>query len=178
MPEFSHYLPKILRHEGGFVNDPDDPGGATNKGVTLETFRRYAVSDLGVEPTLENLKQLTDDQAGIIYKKRYWDRLRGDEISDSELAYHVTDFYINAGNNAVKVLQQTLNELGAEPPLVVDGLFGKNTLRAMNAADAAAVYVAFRNNRIAYYERIAERRPALQKFLRGWRNRANSFDHY
>jgi len=113
MASFDAFFPTMLKHEGGFVNDPVDPGGATNKGVTTGTFQSCAKQYLGIEPTLENLKALTDAQAGKIYKPLYWDKVRGDEIEPQELANIVFDFQVNAGANASKLLQRVLNDVGA-----------------------------------------------------------------
>ena len=76
MASFDVFFPTLLKYEGGFVNDPSDPGGATNKGVTLGAFQNCAKRYLGIEPTLDNLKALSDAQAGKIYKPLYWDTRR------------------------------------------------------------------------------------------------------
>jgi lysozyme family protein len=175
MASFDAFFPTLLKHEGGFVDDPADPGGATNKGVTLETFTRYARRYLGIEPTLDNLKALTDAQAAKIYKPLYWDEIRGDEIELQDLANIVFDFQVNAGGAASKLLQKVLNDLGASPPLSVDGDVGAGTMAALKRADAKSVYRAFKQGRIAYYQDLVERRPALAKFLAGWLKRVNSF---
>ncbi|OCG94277.1 N-acetylmuramidase, partial [Xanthomonas euvesicatoria] len=93
MADFNAFFPTLLKHEGGFVNDPVDPGGATNKGITLSTFKACAQNLLGIEPSLANLRALTDAQAGVIYKAQYWDRLRADQIALQPLANIVFDFY-------------------------------------------------------------------------------------
>jgi lysozyme family protein len=173
MAEFNTFLPLVLKFEGGFVNDPDDPGGATNKGVTLETFSGCAQSLLGVEPTLENLKSLTDDQAGLIYRSLYWDKIHGDEFVNQNLANIVCDFYVNAKANAAKLLQSVANEMGAN--LKVDGGIGSSTMAAIAALDQDELYRRYRAGRIAYYRNLAASRPSLAKFLNGWLNRVNAF---
>jgi lysozyme family protein len=175
MANFDAFFPTLLKHEGGFVNDPADPGGATNKGITLETFRTCAQRFLGIEPTLDSLKALTDAQAAKIYKPLYWDEIHGDEIELQDLANIVFDFQVNAGGAASKLLQKVLNDLGASPPLSVDGDVGTGTMAALERADAKAVYRAFKQGRIAYYQDLVARRPALGKFLAGWLKRVNSF---
>lgn len=175
MADFKLFFPTLLRHEGGFVDDPVDPGGATNKGVTLGTFKQCAQRLLGVAPTLDALKALTDDQAGVIYKALYWDPIQGDRIGLQPLADIVFDFQVNAGNRSAKLLQQVLNDLGAKPPLAVDGAIGKGTLAALQACDQKAAYARFKQGRIDYYRNLAEQRPALRKFLKGWLNRVASF---
>jgi len=175
MASFDAFFPTLLKHEGGFVNDPADPGGATNKGVTLGTFQSCAKKYLGIEPTLDNLKALTDAQAGRIYKPLYWDAVRGDEIALQELANIVFDFQVNAGGSASKLLQRVLNDLGAKPPLSVDGDVGAGTMTALKAADQKAVYRAYKKGRIDYYQDLVAKRPSLAKFLKGWLARVNSF---
>jgi lysozyme family protein len=175
MASFDAFFPVLLKHEGGFVNDPVDPGGATNKGVTMGVFKECAQKYLGVAPTLENLKALTDAQAGRIYKPLYWDKVCGDQIALQELANIVFDFQVNAGGSASKLLQRVLNELGAKPALEVDGDVGPGTLAALAKADAKAVYRRFKEGRIAYYQDLVARRPPLGKFLNGWIKRVNSF---
>jgi len=173
MADFNKFFPTLLKHEGGFVNDPVDPGGATNKGVTFNTFKAYAESLLGVAPTLDNLKALTDEQAGKIYKKMYWDKVHGDEMEVQELAEIVFDFYVNAGANASKLLQSVLNDLGAN--IGVDGAIGKGTMAALAQVDQIEVYRRYKEGRKKYYEDLVAKRPPLGKFLKGWLNRVNSF---
>lgn len=175
MASFDVFFPTMLKHEGGFVNDPVDPGGATNKGVTMGTFQSCAKKYLGIEPTLENLKALTDAQAAKIYKPLYWDVVRGDEIELQALADIVFDFQVNAGGAASKLLQRVLNDLGAAPALEVDGAVGPGTMAALNKADPKAVYRAYKQGRIDYYQDLVKRRPPLGKFLNGWLKRVNSF---
>ena len=173
MAKFEAFIKTLLKHEGGFVNDPADPGGATNKGITFKTFKQYAKDTLGIEPTLENLKNLSDGQASKIYKKGYWDKIRGDEIKDQNLANIVFDFYVNAGKNAAKLLQQVINKLGGN--LVVDGIIGSVTMEALAKLDQKKVYMLYKKSRVDYYQRLCERNPRLKKFLKGWLNRVNSF---
>lgn len=173
MADFEVYFPKLLEHEGGFVNDPADPGGETNKGITLKTFEAYAESLLEIEPTLENLKTLTDDQAKQIYKAEYWDKVHGDDIQLQDLAEIVFDFFVNAGAHASELLQRTLNHLGAS--LKIDGDIGENTLKALGNADPIKVYRRYKQGRIDYYNRLVSQNPRLRKFLNGWLNRVNSF---
>lgn len=175
MASFDAFFPTLLRHEGGFVNDPVDPGGATNKGITMETFRNYAKQYLDIEPTLDNLKALTDAQAGKIYKPLYWDKVCGDEIESQALANIVFDFQVNAGGNASKLLQKVLNDLGAKPALQVDGDIGPTTMAVLTTMDRTEVFRRYKQGRIDYYHDLVARRPALGKFLNGWLSRVNSF---
>lgn len=175
MATFTKFLPRLLAFEGGFVDDPADPGGATNKGITMRTFASCAPTLLGIEPTLQALRALTDEQAGTIYKALYWDRTGGDWLQLQPLAEMVCDFYVNAGGNAVRTLQQVLNAAGAEPALAVDGAFGSNTLRWLLSLDAVDVYRRLKQGRIDYYRELVARNPTLGKFLDGWLSRVNAF---
>lgn len=175
MANFSSFLPLLLKFEGGFVDNPADPGGATNKGITLKTFRSCAQDLLDLEPTLGNLKQLSDAQAGVVYKTLYWDPAGGDGIALQELAEILVDFHVNAGQHAFRLLQRVLNDLGVQPPLVVDGTMGPATRAALSLAEPVQVYRLYRQGRIAYYQGLARSQPGLQPFLKGWLNRVAAF---
>ena len=175
MASFDAFFPTLLKHEGGFVNDPADPGGATNKGITMKTFQGCAKRFLGIDPTLANLKALTDEQAGKIYKPLYWDKVRGDDIALQELANIIFDFQVPAGDNAAKLLQRVLNDMGAKPPLMVDGDIGPGTMTTLKGMDQKTVYGRYKKGCIDYYRDLVVKRPALGKFLNGWLNRVNSF---
>ena len=170
MANFDIFLPILLRFEGGYVDDPTDPGGETNKGVTMATFRQCSHRLLGIEPTSDNLRALNDAQAGIVYRALYWDKMRGDAFSPQELANLVCDFYVNAGTHATSLLQKVLRTMGAN--VVVDGAIGAATLHALTTLPLDQVYSLYRQGRIAYYEHLGQRYP---KFLQGWLARANAF---
>ncbi|WCM93098.1 N-acetylmuramidase [Acidovorax sp. NCPPB 2350] len=167
MASFDLYLPQLLRFEGGYVDDPADPGGATHYGITLATFQRCAQPLLGEQPTLDALRALTLEQVGLIYRQEYWDKVDGDQIASQAMAEILFDFYVNAGDGAIVLLQRTLQQLGATG-LATDGEMGPATLNALEAADPEKVYALYRQGRIDYYERLAAERPADDKFLQGW----------
>lgn len=170
MADFDVFLPLLLQFEGGYVNDSEDPGGETNKGITLRTFQQCAHHLLGIEPSSDNLKALTDAQAGILYRSLYWERIHGDDIALQELANIVCDFYVNAGTHATALLQQVINQLGGK--VVVDGAIGNASLQALAALDATTVYRQYKQGRIDYYQSLGQQYP---RFLQGWLNRVNAF---
>lgn len=170
MADFDLFLPLLLKCEGGYCDDPDDPGGETNKGITMDTFCHCSHDLLGIEPTSENLKCLSDAHAGIIYKQRYWDKIRGDQIELQELANIVCDFFVNAGTHATVLLQRILNSKGAN--LVEDGIIGPASLQALSQVPQIEVYRDYKQGRMAYYQKLAQKYP---KFLQGWLNRVNCF---
>jgi lysozyme family protein len=170
MASFDVFLPMVLRFEGGYVDDPTDPGGETNKGITMRTFQASSQRLLGIDPTSDNLKALTDAQAGIIYKALYWDQIQGDSFGLQDLANIVCDFYINAGTHATKLLQHVMNNLGAN--LVEDGSIGAASLQTLAGLPQVEVYRQYKQGRVAYYQALGQRYP---QFLNGWLNRVNSF---
>ena len=170
MASFDIFLPILLGFEGGYVDDPTDPGGETNKGVTMATFRQCSHELLGIDPTSPNLKGLTDSQAGIIYRALYWDKMNGDDFQLQDLANIVCDFYVNAGTHATILLQNILNGMGAN--VVADGGIGPASIRALSGVDPVPVYRQYKQGRVQYYQNLGQRFP---QFLQGWLNRANAF---
>lgn len=173
----------IVRREGGFVNDPDDPGGATNFGVTLGTLRSLRM-DLGGDGTVgvDDLRALTAEEAVAIYIRHYYEAPRLDLLPEP-LRASVFDMQVNAGANAVKILQRLVTALGL--PARDDGVIGPGTARAAAKAVAMApdhladAYGIARRN---YYYRLGDLRPASRKFARardggkgGWITRAEEF---
>ena len=175
MADFNIALPITLKFEGGYVDDPDDPGGETNLGITMKTFTTTASPLLGISPTSANLKNLTPAQAGIIYKRIYWDRVQGDALASQPLANIVFDFYVNAGTHASSLLQKIVNAMGVDPQLVEDGKIGQGTLIALSGVPNGDVYTRYKQGRSDYYEGLASANPKLQRFLKGWLNRVNAF---
>ncbi|WP_413870331.1 holin-associated N-acetylmuramidase [Albidovulum sp.] len=174
---------EIVAREGGFVNDPDDPGGATKYGVTLATLRRLGLDLTGDGEVAEaDLRRLSRDQAVEIYLEHYFRRPRIGDLPEA-LQAPVFDMYVNAGTNAVKVLQRLLNEMGAE--LTDDGAIGPLTVAAAHraaGADPALLADAYGIARRNYYYALADARPASRKYARrrdggkgGWITRAEAF---
>lgn len=173
----------IVRREGGYVNDPADPGGPTNHGVTLGTLRRLGrdvTGDGAVD--IADVKALTAAEAADIFVSDYFTRPGIDRLPQAIQA-SVFDMYVNAGVNAVRILQRLLNELGHD--LAVDGQIGPLTAAA--AAEVAAIdgplfADAYGIERRNYYYRLADGRPASRRFARrkdggkgGWIARAEEF---
>lgn len=159
-------IPKIIRWEGGFVNDPDDAGGATNKGVTLATFRKF----YGAEATVQQLKRITDEQWLHIFEVGYWNIFKADDINDQSVANMCVDWLYNSGVAAIKRVQKIVG-------VVDDGIVGPKTIGAINAKEAKPLFFQIRAARIAFVETIARNKPSQRKFLQGWKNRILSFDY-
>lgn len=173
MADFERAIPIILKHEGGFVDHPADPGGATNRGIIFSLYKQYAKA-LELPDTVDGLKNLTEDQAKFIYKGHFWDKMRGDDFKSQAVADIVFDGYVNMGNKALKLLQV---ELGIGTITEVDGIIGPMTLSILNFAAPEVVFEGYKDTRIQFYQDLAVRKPKLQVFLKGWLNRINSFNY-
>lgn len=174
---------EIVAREGGFVNDPDDPGGATKFGVTIHTMRTLGIDlDRDGAVTISDVRALSKEQAVEIFEKHYFEKPL---IALLPPALHATvfDMYVNAGSNAIKILQRLLCDMGHR--VTVDGALGPQSIAATQAAykqashHLADAYGIARRN---YYFRIADRRAASRKYARtrrggkgGWIKRAEEF---
>jgi lysozyme family protein len=150
MAIFEDAIPTVLENEGGYVNDPNDPGGETNFGISK---RAYPLLDI---------KNLTKEGATAIYLRDFW-RFGG--IQSQSVATKVFDMYVPAKHNAIKVLQGLV---GATE----DGAYGSETERLVNLEDAARLLANFRIGMVQYYIGVAQANPAEAKFLAGWLKRA------
>ncbi len=183
MQDVATIAKEIVAREGGFVNDRDDPGGATKYGVTIHTMRRLGLDKTGDgQVTVEDVRRLTRAEAEWIFIEHYFKRPRIDQLPQV-LQASVFDMYVNAGANAVKVLQRLLRQMRQD--VSVDGVIGPQTIEACKAACIAALEFiadAYGIARRNYYFRLADRRPASRKYARtraggkgGWIKRAEEF---
>ncbi len=183
MPSVTELAAEIVAREGGYVNDPDDPGGATKYGITLATLRRLGL-DMTSDGRIDvaDVRALTRERAVALYVEYYFRRPRLADLPEA-VQPQIFDMYVNAGANAVKILQRLLIDMGHD--LTADGAVGPHTIATAHAAAAAdpvlfadAYAIARRN----YYYALADQRPQSRKFARtraggkgGWILRAESF---
>lgn len=183
MPSVQQIAEEIVAREGGYVNDPDDPGGATKYGVTIQTLRRLGLDLTGDgQVTSADVKRLSRAQAVEIFIEHYYRRPRIGELPEV-LRPSVFDMYVNSGANAVRILQRLLNQMGQE--VAVDGVIGPQTTGAAETAAQAApdhIADAYGIARRNFYFRLADQRPASRKYARtraggkgGWIKRAETF---
>jgi len=172
MADFEKAIPLILQHEGGYVNHPADPGGETNLGITdMLDGKVDGMVDLDGDKIGDvTVKGLTVEQAKQVYKSRFWDKMQGDKFKDQQVANIVFDGYVNMGPRALKILQK---EVGCGP----DGVIGFNTLAAVNAAAPHLLFDDYKDSRRMFYINLAERKPKLKVFLKGWLARIDSFKY-
>jgi lysozyme family protein len=157
-------MPFVLRWEGGYVNHPDDPGGATDKGVTQAVYDGWRTTQGAVPRSVQLIEDL---EVRAIYESGYWrppycDRLR------SKLDLVQFDTAVNMGvGRAVRFLQASVG-------CAIDGQFGPLTESAAAGCDLFATIAAYCDAREGYYRRLVDKRPNLGVFLRGWLNRLNA----
>ena len=157
-----------LKWEGGYVNHPNDKGGPTNMGITLKTLR-------GVKPnaSIEDIKKLTKETAVKIYKKLYYYGMGVDNFPQ-DVQDVVFDMNVLHGKkNSIIIVQRALRSLGAS--IVVDGIAGPKTMGAAMASNPLFFRKSINNEREKFVERIVARNPSQSVFLKGWKNRINSF---
>ncbi len=149
---FKNCLAHVLLHEGGYVNDPKDPGGETNFGISK---RQYPTVDIA---------HLTRDAAADIYEQDYWRKIQGDSLPPA-IALAVFDTAVNCGvSKASRMLQESC---GA----AADGVIGLGTLQAIENKNPVDVVQAFMARRAAHYANIVIKNPTSAKFLFGWYRR-------
>lgn len=147
---------RLLAREGGYVNDPDDPGGETKFGISKRAYPQ------------ENIASLTRERAKAIYQEDYW-REPGINLLPPPLDEQVMDIAVNCGpTRAIIMLQAILD-------VKTDGKLGPKTLAALKGKDLEQINDELVNYRKAYYSLLVKKKPSLSKFLKGWNRRAEEF---
>ena len=181
-------LPKILKWEGGFVNDPADSGGATNKGVTLATYKKWCKIHNLQPPTVNDLKAISDETVMAILKEFYWDKMRADEIKNQSIANLCVNTLWGSGTGYIRTIQAVLK-------VKQDGIVGPITLAKLNNwrpqedifnrlwNRRKKFFIDIVDNSVAAYEKKIGRKATerelmkytKKRFLKGWLNRLNDF---
>ena len=158
----------IRRFEGGYANDPDDPGGHTMQGVTLATYEHYCRRRGYPRPTPERLRGITEAEWWDILRTLYWDRWQADHIHNQSLAMLLVDWVWASGSPGIRIPQRLLG-------VRVDGIVGAQTLRAVNTyAPQRELFDRIMHAREQFIEDICLRRPRSLKYRRGWLRRLHS----
>ncbi|HBW2767457.1 TPA: hypothetical protein MEW02_005482, partial [Klebsiella pneumoniae] len=172
---FSKISSVILQHEGGYVNDPNDRGGETNMGITIATWRAYAPSDLGIEATTNTLRNMTKEQAEIIYYNHYWEPKGFCKLETIKIALMLYDWTITSGRAVTQVRKMLHNEYNIN--LVVSNTMDDDMIHCINAIeDQEQLLSRIAEVRKEYYRSltITNGEPNAQvRFLTGWINRVN-----
>jgi len=153
---FQKALDAVLHHEGGFVNHPKDPGGMTNLGCTKRVWEEW----VGHPVDEKAMRALTPEDVAPLYKKKYWDAVRGDDLPDG-VDYIVFDTAINSGpGRAIKFLQGCV---GTD----MDGALGPKTMAAVRAADPKQLVEDYAKRRLSFLQDL----PTWGTFGKGWSRR-------
>lgn len=168
MANVNQLAPFILKWEGGFVNDPADLGGATNMGVTIGAWKSCGYDKDGDgDIDVDDLRLLTrEDVVNRVLKPHYWDRWKADDIKSQSVANILVDWVWASGAHGIKIPQRLLG-------VSVDGIVGPKTLAAVNARNPRELFDMIKIARFDFIEDICRKRPANNKFKRGWMNRIN-----
>ena len=169
MADFGTAFELTMAAEGGYVHDPDDPGGETYKGIARARNPKWpGWTEIDLLKNNSNFPNNLDTNPGlqtqvkILYEALYWDKIRGDDIGDQDIAESIFDFAVNAGpRTSAKLAQITV---GAK----ADGVIGPKTLEKINADDKRAFLAVFALAKIGRYINICEKRTASRKFFFGW----------
>lgn len=166
MADYRVLVPKIKSWEGGYVNDPDDSGGTTNKGVTLATFCTW----YGKDKTAADLAHITDEQWLYIFLNGFWNKMRGDSIKSQSIANIIVDWgWASGPATAAKEIQKIV---GTD----VDGIIGPKTLTAINTAKQKTLFEKIKTARLEFVDNLVKKRPKDKKYIKGWKARINSFE--
>lgn len=159
---WSRAIAEILSSEGGYSDNSRDPGGATNLGVTIATFREFVKPD----GTVDDLKALTREQAAVVFRRQYWDKVMGSALPDG-VDYCVTDFAVNSGDDRAERMAQQI--AGAS----IDGKIGDKTLTAIHSVAPAVFINRYCDGRIAFLKQARDKKGNLlwPTFGDGWSTR-------
>lgn len=156
---FAQAVAATLEHEGGYVNDPVDPGGETKFGISKRAYPG------------ENIAALTRERAEAIYLRDYWRPLQCDSFV-APVAFKLFDLAVNIGKRrAVYLLQDAICDLGRV--VAVDGVVGPQTILGALACDSSRLVGLMCAKQHAHYENLIRRNPSLQRFAAGWARRAS-----
>lgn len=171
MAKIELLAPILFKWEAGYQCMKEDKGNynskgvlvGTNKGVTANAYE----SLFKVCPTVEDMKNLTDEKASIVLRK-YWNAWKADDITNQSVANILVDFYYNSGSWGIKIPQRVIG-------VIDDGVVGNKTISALNSQDQKILFEKIFNARIEFVKNIIKNNPTQSRFLRGWINRITDF---
>lgn len=152
--------------EGGYSNLFGDRGGRTKYGITYQTWKNFANLTLGINPTIDNHRSMSKEDAMAIYKENYWKAGRIDEIEDNYLKHLIFDMKVNNTGNVGNMIQNTLNNHFGKN-MEIDGIMGSKTIEAINSVDPTEFYDRLLDTREQHYYKESKKPNQLQ-FLNGW----------
>ena len=168
MDRFEKFLDYIFEVEGGFTDDENDRGGATNFGIIEEEAREFGYTG--------DMRNLTKDFAENIYLKKYYLGNKLDKIIDDRVALTIFDWAVNSGRRGIKKAQIVANKFGAN--LVIDGIIGNKTLEAINSINPEAFLKEYHEIQRTFYKNLAAKDSTQEDFLKGWLNLVQIKEEY
>ena len=168
MAKIELLAPKIATFEGGYVNDKVDKGGATNMGITLETWRQVGYDKDGDGDIDEaDIKALSHDDFKAVLRK-YWDRWQADKINNQSVAEILVDWVWGSGKWGIVIPQRLLG-------VTDDGIVGNGTLTHLNQMNQKELHQIIFDARMRFLDNIVKNNPSQERFIKGWKNRLNTF---
>lgn len=165
MSNFDKAIELVLKHEGGLVDHPNDPGGITNFGISARWAKRANVEI--------DIASLTREGAIQLYKKYFWDMYPMEKIEYERVATKLFDTLVNVGpSQAFKCLQRALRSCGGYPYVKDDGVLGPITLNTLNLVLPENILQAFRSEQAGFYRLLVAVDSTKFVFLKGWLRRA------
>lgn len=181
MANFDSAVSYLLKNEGGLVEDPSDPGGITNFGISLRFLREVPVENLKrysiFEPVTEkDIRELTLDQAKLIYRGEFWLTAPFLKLQNQVLCNYIFDMCVNFGlSQAIKLVQRATWAVQKKKDFILDdGIFGPHTIQAINQASFMLMF-SMVAQRDGFYRQLVAVNPALKPNLEGWLNRCYNF---
>lgn len=172
MASFNIFYPLLSELEGGYQNLTSDPGNRNSLGVYVGTnwgiSARFYEDILGHPPTVQEMKNLSKDEAKQIYKTHFWNKLRASQINNQAVANTIVDMQVNSGRGG-RIAQEVLRDR-FNINISVDGIVGPKTIFAINSVNANQFVVKYNEARVAYYKQIGN-----ASFINGWLNRVKRF---
>lgn len=171
---FDSAVSVVLKHEGGYTNNPSDPGGPTDFGISLRFLRAAGIDGDGnrsTHVTIADIKSLTPNKAKNIYYKFYWKKNNFNKVNSLRIATSLLDMNVLMGNEAILLMQRALNE----PRQIVkeDAIMGPETLNAINNFNPSELNDDFKKECKSYFDLICLKNPKLGIFKKGWYNRVD-----
>lgn len=180
---FNDAMTFLESHEGGYVDDSRDEGGATNKGISLRFILESGITTIDNNHDgkidKKDIESLSEAQIREIYRDCFWNKGGFERIKNKKLAIKIFDMSVNAGlEEGIRILQRTINQMYPRPQVVVDGVLGDATLQAINSKPSDYIenilLPMYRVDCWEFYEEIVKRDPTKKRFEKAWRERAYS----
>ncbi len=189
MSQFELAIPLLLKHEGDLVNDPSDPGGVTNRGISFrylsllikQDSSRLSKFDLNENKVIdpEDIRQISEQEIIELYRKEWWEKYSYGKIDNQSLATKLLDLSVNIGPYvSAELLQRACCQLAGHACVEVDGILGYKTYHYINQLTFSRQHqllLIFCDLASEHYRSLIKKRPDFQKYLNGWLKRVYDF---